>query len=93
LGTHLLNPRFPLDPVARDILRAVSEEATNIGIDYMVVGATARDILMTHVFGIDTRRATHDVDFAVAVENWDQFEQLKSALAARPRFDSSERMM
>lgn len=58
----------------------------------MIVGATARDLLLTHVFGIPPRRATHDVDFAVAVENWDQFEQLKSRLAARRGFIVDERM-
>lgn len=58
----------------------------------MIVGATARDILLTHVFGIPPRRATYDVDFAVAVENWAQFEQLKSRLAARKGFEPCERM-
>ena len=33
----------------------------------MLVGATARDILLNHVFGMAARRATHDLDFAVAV--------------------------
>jgi predicted nucleotidyltransferase len=41
---------------------------------------------MTHVFGIDARRATHDVDFAIALANWDQFQALKSALVATGDF-------
>ena len=53
---------------------------------------TARDLLLTHVFGIPARRATHDVDFAVAVEDWNQFEDLKTRLLAREGFDTSERM-
>lgn len=89
---HSLKPEFPLDSTALEILRAVTAEAASAGIDCMIVGATARDILLTHVFGIPPRRATHDVDLAVAVKNWDQFEQLKSKLAARKGFDPSERM-
>jgi predicted nucleotidyltransferase len=92
LNPHSVKPEFPLDATALEILRAVTGEAASAGIECMIVGATARDILLTHVFGIPPRRATHDVDFAVAVESWDQFEQLKTRLAARKGFDASERM-
>lgn len=87
-----LKSEFPLDPAALEILRAVTDEAAAAGIECMIVGAAARDILLTHVFGIPPRRATHDVDFAVAVESWAQFEQLKAALSAREGFALSERM-
>lgn len=64
----------PVDHVTIDILRAVAEEALAEQVDYMLVGATARDILLTHVFGLSARRATYDVDFAIAVKDWAQFE-------------------
>ena len=91
-----MNPRSikadrPVDPVTIDILRAVAEEARAEGIDYMLVGATARDILLTHVFGLAMRRATYDVDFAVAVRDWVQFEALKTRLMVRGTFEASER--
>lgn len=89
---HSIKPEFPLDPTALEILRAVTEAAAAAGIECMIVGATARDLLLTHVFGIPPRRATYDVDFAVAVESWDQFEQLKSQLSTRNGFEPSERM-
>ena len=76
----------PVDPVTVDILRAVAEEAQAQQIDYMLVGATARDILLTHVFGLVTRRATYDVDFAVAVKDWFQFDALRASLIARRTF-------
>jgi len=52
----------------------------------MLVGATARDILLSHVFGLPTRRATYDIDFAVAVRDWGQFDALKARLVARGNF-------
>lgn len=76
----------PVDHVMIDILRAVAEEARTERIDYMLVGATARDILLTHVFGLATRRATYDMDFAIAVKDWDQFDALKTRLIARGTF-------
>lgn len=77
--------RLP-DPITIDILRAVTEEVRTQGIGHMLVGATARDILLTHVFGLTPRRATYDVDFAIAAKDWDQFNALKSSLVHRGTF-------
>lgn len=76
----------PVNPVLLEILATVHTITQELGCDYLLVGATARDMLMTHVFGLDTRRATHDVDFAIALENWDQFQALKTALVASGTF-------
>lgn len=81
-----IRPEHPVDPLIIDILRSVAEEARSEGIAYMLVGATARDILLTHVFGLATRRATYDVDFAVAVRDWYQFDALRRRLIARGTF-------
>ncbi|MHB8347397.1 MAG: nucleotidyl transferase AbiEii/AbiGii toxin family protein [Acidiferrobacterales bacterium] len=80
----------PVDPVVRAILREVDRIAGELGLEYFVAGATARDILLTHVHGLNIVRATRDVDFAVAVENWQQFEDIKAALTAEGRFDASQ---
>ncbi len=73
----VLNDR-PLSPVTLAILKNLKQVAEEQGAGYFVIGATARDILMTHVFGIDAGRATRDVDFAIALEDWAQFETLKA---------------
>lgn len=52
----------------------------------MVVGATARDLLLYHVYGIPATRATRDVDFAMAVASWDKFQRLRAALLATDEF-------
>lgn len=86
-----IRPEHPVDPLIVDILRSVAEEARAEGVEYMLVGATARDILLTHVFGLATRRATYDVDFAVAVKDWHQFDALRSRLIARGTFTPAGR--
>jgi len=88
LTPRSIKPDRPVDHVTIDILRAVAEEAQAEQVDYMLVGATARDILLTHVFGLATRRATYDVDFAIAVKDWGQFDALRARLIARGTFDS-----
>jgi predicted nucleotidyltransferase len=69
----------PLRPVTLIVLKALHLIAERHNADYFLIGATARDILMTHVFGVRAGRATRDVDFAIALENWDRFEIIKNA--------------
>ncbi len=51
------------------------------GIDLLLVGAAARDVLLSYAHGIALARATHDADLALAVPNWDAFETLRRRLA------------
>ncbi|HEX3473278.1 MAG TPA: nucleotidyl transferase AbiEii/AbiGii toxin family protein, partial [Silvibacterium sp.] len=92
--TSFLNPykvdeSRALDPVTLHILSVVNRVAAELEIPYIVVGATARDLLLTHVFGIPVMRATADVDFAIAVDTWERFHQLRAALLATGDFRSS----
>lgn len=81
----------PLDPVRLEILRQVDRVARELALDYFVVGAMARDILLNGVFGLYTGRATRDVDLAVAVEGWPQFDAIKVRLVGTCAFVSDER--
>ena len=46
-------PDRPVDPLAIEILKQVDPVARGLGIDYFVTGATARDILLVGVFGLE----------------------------------------
>lgn len=48
----------PLNPVTLNILDTVRRTAETFGAGHFIIGATARDLLMTHVFGIDAGRAS-----------------------------------
>lgn len=52
----------------------------------LLVGAMARDILLSHAHGIRLERATYDIDFAFAVTSWDDFMSMRSALVASGDF-------
>ena len=60
--------------------------AAELGLPYIVVGATARDLLLFHVFGIPVTRATADVDFAMAMDSWERFRELRAALLTSGHF-------
>jgi len=75
-----LNIAGKIDPNTVAIFETVSRVITELGMPYMVVGATARDIVLHYGHGARIQRATHDVDFAIEVSDWTAFEALKQAL-------------
>ncbi len=81
-----------LDPVTLEILRRVDAVARDLAVDYFVVGAMARDILLTGVFGLSPSRATRDVDLAVAMPGWREFEVMKARLVDTGAFRSDQRI-
>jgi predicted nucleotidyltransferase len=52
----------------------------------MLVDATARDLLLHHVYGHAVTRLTYDVDFAILVDSWDRFASVKQLLLNIPGF-------
>jgi predicted nucleotidyltransferase len=45
------------------VSRQIDQIAREFSVPYFLAGAMARDIVLTHVYGIDIGRATRDVDF------------------------------
>lgn len=84
-----VKPSKPLTKTLLTLIRILDQVAKQLDIPYFIIGATARDILMEHVYELETTRATRDVDFAVAVSSWDEFDQLKSQLIATGGFVAS----
>lgn len=70
----------PLDGWTRAILAALDRILQKLDCPYMLVGATARDILLVHVFGMSVVRATRDLDFAIAVPSWKRFAAVREAI-------------
>ncbi|HFG1572455.1 TPA: nucleotidyl transferase AbiEii/AbiGii toxin family protein [Vibrio cholerae] len=71
---HSLNQKF---------ITALTEvvKVTNaLEIPYFIAGATARDIVMHGIFGHAPGRATADIDTAIFVDTWGQFEDIKASL-------------
>lgn len=85
-------PERPIDSLTLSVIRDVRNAASDLGLDAFLVGATARIILLEHVFGLHTGRATRDIDFAFAVESWDQFQSIKQRLISASRFEEMGRV-
>lgn len=72
----------PLDPLAVSLLRHVNDAARDGSLDWFIGGATARDIVLTHLHGIDPERATVDIDIGVSIEAWANHAALRERLIA-----------
>ena len=70
--------KLPLGLV--ELYADISKHAQELGIDYLVVGAMARDLVLVHGFDSKIERGTRDVDFGINVASWDEFDTLKSSL-------------
>src|SRR5438105_15569919 len=86
LQSYTIDESRPLDPTTLHILSVVNRVAAELQLNYIVLGATARDLLLFHVFGIPISRATADVDFAIAVDSWERFHALRAALLRSGHF-------
>jgi predicted nucleotidyltransferase len=64
--------------------------AATQGASWFLAGATARDLLFQHAYGIPTGRQTQDVDFAVMVESWETFQTVRARLIASQTFTEIE---
>ena len=66
-------------PLAQ-VVGALQRVAQPMAVDFFLMGAAARDVMLRHGHNIEPGRQTRDVDFAVMVPDWASFETLRVAL-------------
>lgn len=81
-----------IDQRTIDALALFKSVADSLGIHFFIVGATARDIILTHCYGIRTSRMTRDIDLGVEIANWEQFELLKKSLLSTGKFKGAPKV-
>ena len=85
-----LNISGKIDPFTVAIYDLIASVAKSQGIKFFIVGATARDLVMHHGYSIAVRRATNDIDLAVRISSWDEFEALKRHLINTGKFSETQ---
>ncbi len=63
-----------------DTLKALSKALKEIEVPLYVVGATARDIIMILLDEGEMMRRTFDLDIAIALKNWEEFDKVRIKL-------------
>jgi len=86
MSYHILSKELS-NPELKDILQALNTFFQSKKIDFYIVGATARDILLTNLYGLIPERKTMDIDIAIAISNWEEFEIIERELPQREYFE------
>lgn len=86
-----LRPRadLPVDPITVLVIGEIHKASKVLGFPVFLVGATARIILLGNIYGLKAGSATSDVDFAFALDNWEQFKAIKAFLVSNANFEES----
>lgn len=65
-----------IDAFTLEVIKLISNTAIQLNVDILIIGATARDIILEKEYGIRAGRATNDIDFSVRVGSWDDYKKL-----------------
>jgi predicted nucleotidyltransferase len=90
MSKQLINLSGKIDSFLLEIFTEIEKIYKTLSIDFFVVGATARDIILEYGCGIPTIRATEDIDLGIQVSNWEEFSRFKEGLVKGGNFTSTK---
>jgi predicted nucleotidyltransferase len=61
-------------------LLKIRDQAEHLAVDFFVVGALARRLILEQYYDLPIRVATLDIDIAITVADWDGYERLRESL-------------
>ena len=76
-------------PLLKPILEALTNYFASINVKFFVIGATARDIIMS-IYNEQSGRATLDLDIAIAISNWDEFKTIEEGIVKIEGFEKDK---
>ncbi len=68
------------NPLLKELLQKLTNYFQFIGSDFYVIGATARDIILSGIHNQTSTRRTADLDIAIAIKDWEKFNQISKEL-------------
>ncbi len=92
MNRKLLNLSGQIDRETVDLVAALHHVASEQNVPFFLVGAYARDLILTFAHGIKSHRATVDIDFGVQVSSWAEYEDLRRGLLALGEFQETRQM-
>ncbi|MCK5349019.1 MAG: nucleotidyl transferase AbiEii/AbiGii toxin family protein, partial [Desulfobacula sp.] len=75
--------------ISPEHVKAISEikkVADALGIKFFVIGATARNFVLSCLYGIKAPRMTLDIDFGIEIKNWESYAKIEEELMRSGRF-------
>lgn len=62
------------NPLLVELLRKLTDSFGRMGREFYVIGATARDVIMSQQLEINSIRKTKDLDIAIAIPDWSAYD-------------------
>lgn len=76
----LFNISKKIDKAILKTLIDIKNLTDSLQIDFFLLGATVRDIILHYIYDIKIYRATNDIDLAIRVKSWDDYNRLTNHL-------------
>jgi|SRR4030095_11532282 len=67
----------------KEFLDKLEETFSKFGIDFYLIGATSRDLWINGIDSIPLARATYDLDFAIYINDSNEYESIKDILSSK----------
>jgi len=77
----------------KDLYSLLNNIMNKLNVDYFIVGATARDLLLEFGYNIKSPRATLDTDLAIFIDSWQQFNKVRAAFEEYEEFVLNDKIL
>jgi len=79
------------NPVLKELLEKLTGFFNSIDAEFYVIGATARDIILSGIYNQIPTRKTNDLDIAIAIPDWLKFHEIAAGLCSLDGFEKSNK--
>jgi predicted nucleotidyltransferase len=76
----------------KELLQKLTDYFQTIGADFYIIGATARDIILSGIHKQVSARRTADLDIAIAIKDWKKFNQIAEGLCKMEDFTKDSKL-
>jgi predicted nucleotidyltransferase len=92
IGSILKLNSDKFEPVFLETIQILKEITNRLNVPFILIGASARDIIFEHLNGIKAPRITMDIDIAVEIATWDSFDNIKHNLLNKYDFSETDQL-
>lgn len=79
------------NPLLFELLEKLTAFFNSINSEFYIIGATARDIIISGIHNQEVRRKTADLDIAIAIPDWSRFQEISDAIEQIEGFNKSKK--
>lgn len=89
MGYHISSEKLN-NPLLKDLLKELNSFFSSLQMDFYIIGATARDLILSNLHDLIPGRKTADLDIAIAISDWSQFQTIEDTLPVKENFEKSK---